>query len=123
MVRAWQHILESLGYTVVACTSSVEALAVFTATPLAFALVITDQTIDNALTTLAISAEIVNLTRPSVQPQHSVALLSLSLSYYQEMAYRHQIWREITATETVAYNRAVCHLPPVSLPLPWTRLI
>jgi len=61
MVRAWQHILESLGYTVVACTSSVEALAVFTAAPLAFDLVITNQTIDSALTTLAISADIVNV--------------------------------------------------------------
>jgi DNA-binding NtrC family response regulator len=44
MVRAWQHVLESLGYTVVACTSSVEALAAFAAAPQAFDLVITDQT-------------------------------------------------------------------------------
>jgi signal transduction histidine kinase len=36
MVQAWQHVLESLGYTVVACTSSVEALAAFAAAPQAF---------------------------------------------------------------------------------------
>ncbi len=44
IVHVWQHVLESLGYTVVACTNSVEALAMFTAAPQAFDLVITDQT-------------------------------------------------------------------------------
>jgi signal transduction histidine kinase/ActR/RegA family two-component response regulator len=44
MVDVWQHILESLGYTIVAFTSSVEALAAFAAAPQAFDLVITDQT-------------------------------------------------------------------------------
>jgi CheY-like chemotaxis protein len=57
MVHAWQHILESLGYTVVAYTSSVEALAAFAATPQAFDLVITDQTMPR-LTGEAFACEI-----------------------------------------------------------------
>jgi PAS domain S-box-containing protein len=57
LVHAWQHILEHLGYTVVACTSSVEALEAFAATPQAFDLVITDQTMPR-LTGEALVSEI-----------------------------------------------------------------
>jgi PAS domain S-box-containing protein len=42
--RLGQELLTQLGYDVVACTSSLEALAIFRATPHRFDLVITDQT-------------------------------------------------------------------------------
>jgi len=64
MVHMWQHILESLGYTIVACTSSVEALATFAAAPQAFDLVITDQTMPR-LTGEALVSEIRRL-RPQI---------------------------------------------------------
>ena len=44
LVSLGQAILQRLGYDVVACTSSVEALEVFRAAPHRFDLVITDQT-------------------------------------------------------------------------------
>jgi CheY-like chemotaxis protein len=44
LVSLGQAILQRLGYDVVACTSSVEALEVFRAAPRRFDLVITDQT-------------------------------------------------------------------------------
>jgi DNA-binding NtrC family response regulator len=64
MVDVWQHLLESLGYTIVACTSSVEALAAFAAAPQAFDLVITDQTMPQ-LTGEALVGEIRRL-RPQM---------------------------------------------------------
>lgn len=44
LARATQATLESLGYRVIACTSSHDALATFQLTPQAFDLIITDQT-------------------------------------------------------------------------------
>jgi PAS domain S-box-containing protein len=44
LVRLWQTALEHLGYNVIVCTSSLEALNVFRAAPQSFDLVITDYT-------------------------------------------------------------------------------
>jgi PAS domain S-box-containing protein len=44
LVHLWQAALEHLGYNVIACTSSLEALDVFRAAPQSFDLVITDYT-------------------------------------------------------------------------------
>jgi CheY-like chemotaxis protein len=57
-------MLERLGYTVVACTSSTEALQAFRAAPQHFDLVITDQTMPG-MSGVALAAELRRL-RPDI---------------------------------------------------------
>jgi nitrogen-specific signal transduction histidine kinase len=64
LVRLWQAALERLGYIVVVCTSSLEALDVFRAAPQHFDLVITDYTMP--IMTGEVLAHELRRTRPDI---------------------------------------------------------
>ena len=64
LVQMGKVMLERLGYTVTSCTSSTEALAVFTASPHRFDLVITDQTMPG-MTGMVLARRLLD-TRPDL---------------------------------------------------------
>jgi CheY-like chemotaxis protein len=68
LVRLWQTALEHLGYNVIACTSSLEALDVFRAAPQSFDLVITDYTMP------AMTGEVLALELRRIQPDIPIIL-------------------------------------------------